>query len=368
LPATQRFVRLRAMQLHGLVLAIALIGAVAPRVHADTPPPASGKRTFVVGTRPVPPFIIKKGNDWSGISIELVRRIAEEMNADLDIRELPLDELVGGKNPAVDITASLNVTERSDAAFDLSHAFYSTGLAVAIPERGKESKWEVVERMFSGTFMWLLGGTLVLLTAVGFLMWWVEKRPVRELPKERQQLSKSLFWAFEPVIGYKSSQHMTRAGRIIGTVWGLFGLVFISSLTANLSSQLTVHQLASPIKGPEDLVRKRVGTVKSSAGLKFCERRGLKRTVYDDADAALAALERDDVDAVIYEAPVMSYLAETSHRGVRVLPGTFANHGYAFGLRIDSPIRREFNRALVKTTASDGWTTILSSYLGGADN
>jgi len=326
------------------------------------------KRTFVVGTRAIPPFIIKQPNgDWSGISIDLLKRIAEEMNATLVIRELPLEELIGGKNPEIDITASVNVTEKSNATWDLSHAFYSTGLAVAIPEGGKESRWEVLQRVFSGTFVWLLLGTMFLLTAVGFLMWWIEKRPVKEVPKHKQQLSKSLFWAFEPVIGYKSSQHATRAGRVVGTAWGLFGLVFISSLTANLSSNLTVHQLASPIKGPEDLVKKRVGTVVSSSALKYCERRGLRRTVYDDAEKAIVALERGEVDAVIYEAPILQYLGETTHKKVKVLPGTFANHGYAFGLRPDSPVRREFNKALVKITASDSWTSVMSSYLGQSD-
>ena len=150
-------------------LAIALATSLA---HADAPAPTQPSRTLVVATHPVAPFIIKKPNgEWGGISIELLRRIGAELGAKLDIREVAIAELgPAGKNDAYDVTASINVTENTDEKFELSHAFYSTGLAIAVIEGAKESRWEVAKRVFSGTFVWLLGGTLVLLTIVAFIM------------------------------------------------------------------------------------------------------------------------------------------------------------------------------------------------------
>jgi polar amino acid transport system substrate-binding protein len=357
------------MQLRSLapiVILLAWVGiASAQPTPAPTPTPTPAPRTFVVATRPIAPFVIKKDGAWTGISIDLLKRIAEAMNVTLDIRELSRDELLAAK-PEYDVTVSLNVAVKNHEKWDLSHAFYSTGLAIAVPEQGKESRWEVVARVLSGPFLWMLGGTLLLLFVVGTLMWWIEKRQLPEVPKEKALLTKSLFWAAEPITRYKSNQHSSTTGRFLGMAWGICGLIFVSTLTANLSSQFTVHQLQSPIKSPDDLVRKRVGTI-PGAGLRFCESRGLRATTFEDAEAAMAALERGEIDAIVYEAAILRYLSETSHRKTRVLAGTFANHGYAFGLKRDAPHRREFNKALLEITSTEAWQSVLRTYLGTAD-
>jgi polar amino acid transport system substrate-binding protein len=330
------------------------------------PPPAapSDKKVLVVGTHEIAPFVIKAADgSWSGISIDLVRRIASDLGMQVEVRELTIEHLVAADDPTIDVTASVNVTVKSNGKFELSHAFYSTGLAIAVPATAKKSFLQTLGRIFSGTFVLVLVGILVGLAAVGFLMFRLEKHAT-EPTGEKKELSKALFWAFEPVIGYKASQHKSRGGRILGTVWGLFGLVFVTGVTANLSSRLTVDQLATTIKGPEDLVRLRVGTVDNSSALKFCERRGLAYQTFADSDAAMKSLATGEVDAVVYEAPVLAYAVATKYKNLRVISGTFANHGYAFGLRPNSPLRVDFNRALLTIAASDEFTASLARYLG----
>jgi len=345
-----------------IVVACLLVVVGLSHARGDTP------RVFVVGTHDDPPFTTKLPNgEWSGISIELLRTVAADMGATIKIKEIPRAEMTTGPNPDVDVVATLNVSEKMNARYDLSHAFYSTGLSIAIPEAKKESAWGVIVRIFSGTFLLILLGVLALLATVGYLMWRIEKRPVKPMPTEKAALSKALFWAFEPVIGYKSSQHATRSGRVLGTVWGLAGVVLVSSLTANLSSQLTARQLAYTVRGPDDLMRVKVAVVDHTAGKKYCDRRGIRRTVYDNLDAAFDALDRKEVEAVIEDAPNLLYAAQNTRPQVRVLPGTFANHGYAFGLRPESPIRRELNVALLKVTSGDAFRSLLVSYLGPSD-
>jgi ABC-type amino acid transport substrate-binding protein len=326
----------------------------------------AGENKLVVGTHDLPPLMIKQQDGtWTGISIELLKIIGAELGKELEFRDLPVDELVAGTNKEVDVSVSFNVNAKNDLKFDLTHAFYSTGLAIAVAEP-KNTVWAQFARVFSGRALWLVAGGLLLLTVVGLLMYWLEKRPIPAATPEKAALSKALFWAFEPVIGYKSSQHATRAGRILGTIWGLFGVVFISGLTANLASQFTVQKLATAIRGPDDLPRARLAVIYKSAGVRYADRRGLRRTVFDDVDAALAALERGEVDCVVEDLPILAYGAGHGHPKTRVLPGTFENHGYAFGLRIDSPYRRDINRALLKAIASDDWRALLASYLGPA--
>jgi ABC-type amino acid transport substrate-binding protein len=348
------------VRIKAFVWTVAVLAMVASTAHAE--------RVLRAGMHDDPPFVIKQANgEFTGISVGLLRLVATEMNAKLEIRDVPREEIVGGPLPDVDVVATLNVSEKMNARYELSHGFYSTGLSIAVPETPKESWVRIVARIFSGTFLWILIGVVVLLLAVGMLMWWIEKRPVQPLPKEKAALSKALFWAFEPVIGYKASQHSTRAGRVLGTIWGLFGVVLVSGLTANLAAQLTAQRLAPTVRGPEDLPRVRVGVVVHTAGRKFCDRRGIHRNEYENLDLALSALERHELDAVVADLPDLTYQTQAAHAHVQVLAGTFANHNYAFGLQPDSPIRKEFNTALLKVTYGDQWPSLLAQFLGRAD-
>ena len=200
--------------MRSIVVAVVLCSSLGAR--ADAPP-----RTLTVACHDEPPFTMKQADgSWTGIGIELLRMIGTELGATIAIHESTRVEMTTGALPDVDIVAALNVTEKMNGRYELSHAFYNTGLAIAIQDTPKESVLGVLGRVFSGTFLWVLIGTVVLLGTVGMLMWRIERRPVPSKTPEQQALSKALFWAFEPVIGYKASQHQTRAGRVLGTVWG----------------------------------------------------------------------------------------------------------------------------------------------------
>src|SRR5262245_12975028 len=60
--------------------------------HAQGQPPVpaapAAKRHVLVGTVPIAPFIVKRDTgEWTGISIELWKRVARELNLDYEIRE-----------------------------------------------------------------------------------------------------------------------------------------------------------------------------------------------------------------------------------------------------------------------------------------
>jgi len=325
----------------------------------------AGPGVLRVGLHDDPPLAIKQANgQWTGISVDLIRAINGKLGTTLELVELPRDVFTLGPLPDVDLVATLNVSEKMNERYELTHGFYSTGLAIATIEPAKETAWGMVKRIFSGGFVILLAAVAVLLTLVGLLMWWLERRPIEPLPKDKAALSKALFWAFEPVIGYKASQHVSRGGRVLGTIWGLFGVVLVSGLTANLAAQLTARRLQPSVKGAEDLPRVRVGVIEHTAGRKFCDKRGIARIQFASLEDALVALDQGKLDAVLDDAPNLAFALARGHSHAIVLPGTLANHDYAFGLRPDSALRHQINAALLETIATDAWTSTLASYLG----
>src|SRR5262245_9701319 len=129
-----------SMRLHAVILSLLIAGSAAaqpvdPMTAMPSPPPAK----LVVGTVPVPPFIIKSADgSGSGISMDLWKEVARRLHLDYEIRELVAADL---KDPAkladLDVFVSLNVGAEREALDDLTHAFYSTGLAIAVAPKAE---------------------------------------------------------------------------------------------------------------------------------------------------------------------------------------------------------------------------------------
>lgn len=321
---------------------------------------------LIVGTHPVAPFVVhREDGTWGGISIDLWKAVAEKLDLAYEIREIPVAELVGNTSGTIDVAVSLNITPKSEAAWDMSHAFLSTGLAIAVRPQ-TASFATALGRVLTPSFLMLVGGVAVLLVGAGSMRWLIERRDEPAKAGSDGFLS-GLFWAVETVLGYNDPGHQTRVGRLLGILWAGFGVIVVSALTAQLSSQLTISGLETAVSGPEDLPRVRVGTVEPSAGWRYCERRGLPCRKYGDAEQALEALAAGEVDAVVYEAPILRYHATSRWPDtILVLPGTFDNHGYGLGLKTGSPLRESVNLALLEFTASDGFRSLLAEYLGPA--
>ena len=117
-------------------------------------------------------------------------------------------------------------------------------------------------------------------------------------------------------------------------------VVIISSFTAAIASSLTVTQLENAVKGPQDLPRVRVATVSASTSQEYLTRNRIQYTTYGTPQESLNAILAGEVDAVVYDAPVLKYLVNKNMQGsVKVLPQTFERQYYAVGLTEGSELR-----------------------------
>ena len=140
--------------------------------------PQSDKR-LIVGTKHAPPFAIKSNDGtWSGISIDLWREIATELNLRYELRELNLLSLLAGvKDGSLDVAvAALTVTADREKAFDFTHPFHSSGLGIAVLA-GQKGRWLGFVRPFiSWGFFKVILALVVLLFGMGMIVWILEKR------------------------------------------------------------------------------------------------------------------------------------------------------------------------------------------------
>ena len=343
-------------------IAVVLIFGMAGAAAQPAPAPTK----LVVGTHEIAPFVIKNADgSWSGISIDLWKQVAEATGLAYEIRELPIDVLVSG-HPSADVVVSLNITEKNEESYDLTHAFFHTGLGIATRKAGGDSVWSTLAKLATARALLALTGLIALLLGAGVLMWLIERRQNPDEFGGRDGWLQGLFWSVEAVIGYGDPTHKTRGGRVLGILWAFFGILLVAGVTAHLASSMTLDRLEGKVGGPDDLPKVRVGAVKPSSGFRYLERRGIVPAhVYPDVEQALAGLAAGELDAVVFEAPILRYQQRRAFADrVVVLPGTFDNHGYGFGLTAGSPHRELIDRAVLRISGSDAFRGLLTTYLG----
>jgi polar amino acid transport system substrate-binding protein len=327
---------------------------------------------LVIGTKHAPPFAIKGADGtWGGMSIELWEQIAADLGKKYELREFSLQGLLDGlKTGSLDgAVAALTVTAEREKTIDFTHPFHTSGLGIAVSSKSKAGWLAVLERFLSFAFLKVLIVLALVLFIAGLLVWFFERRRNSEqfggdVPKG---LGAGFWWSAVTMttVGYGDKAPQTVGGRLVALVWMFTSVIIISSFTAAITSTLTVGQLQSKVKGPEDLPKVHVATLKGSTSEAYLKGRKIQCETYDDPIDGLKAVLDGELDAMVYDAPILRHLISSELNGtLQVLPQTFERQYYAIGLPQGSTLREGINQILVKKITEPQWQHILYKYLG----
>ena len=330
------------------------------------------ERKLVVGTKEAPPFSMKtKDGDWTGISIELWRGIAKELKLTFEFRELTLKHLIddvasGSIDAAV---AALTITPEREKMLDFTHSFYSTGLGIAVMAK-KGNPWIVVVRRFTSlAFLKVVFALALVLLGVGLLVWWFERRknPDQFGGNPAKGIGSGFWWSAVTMttVGYGDKAPLTFGGRLVALVWMFVALIIISSFTAAITSSLTVTQLESAVKGPEDLPKIRVGTIENTTSESYLNDERISSISYPTPRDGLSAIKEKQIDAFVYDAPLLQYgIQQEFKKSLKVLPNRLLRQEYAIALPVGSPLREPINVILLQKISEKAWQDRLFQYLG----
>jgi ABC-type amino acid transport substrate-binding protein len=327
---------------------------------------------LVVGTKEAAPFAIRQPDGtWSGIGIELWREVAEELGLAYRIVERDLPGLFTGlEDGELDVAvAALTVTAERETTVDFTHPFYTSGLGIAVPARQKSDFLLVVERFVSPAFLQVVGALVLVLFLAGALVWLFERRrnPEQFGGGAGRGLGSAFWWSAVTMttVGYGDKAPRTAGGRAVALVWMFTSVIIISGFTAAIASTLTVGQLATAVEGPEDLPGVRVAAVAAATSETYLRERRIDHVTFETPLEALRAVESDDVQAAVHDAPILRYLARTELGGaVRVLPRTFERQDYSIAVTEGSVLREPISRVLLRVISEAEWQDVLFRYLG----
>jgi len=317
-----------------------------------------------------PPFSFVENGIDTGFSMDLWHALMADVGAETEVvRTSTFPEMLDlvRRNEVDAAVANISVTADRETEMDFSQPIFEAGLRVMVPasEQGSGSIWSV---LISRDFLLASAGAFGLLLLVGMLMWFFERRhqPYFDKPAHRAMFP-AFWWALNLVVngGFEERQPQSWPGRLLGVALVISSLFVVSFFVANITAAMTVAAINSSVNSVNDLYGKRVGTTEGSTAAAFLTRRDMRFAGYPDLDSLLAAFEADELDAVVFDDPVLSYYANTAGHGKAELVGpVFLKENYAIAVPTGSPLAEAINQSLLRLRENGTYESIRQKWFG----
>ncbi|MGJ3241658.1 MAG: transporter substrate-binding domain-containing protein [Opitutales bacterium] len=325
---------------------------------------------WTVGVTDSPPFSYQdEDGAWTGMTFALWDAIAADLGIAYELKPYSLPGLLEAvKTGEAEVAAAALVTTAEREQFmDFSHSFYASGLSIATEQEGGFPWGLFFRRIFSWPFWAALFSLSVLLCAVGFAIWLVErkKNPEQFGGDTLKGIGSGFWWSAVTMttVGYGDKAPVTPAGRLVGLVWMFASIIIISGFTGAIASSLTLTSMTPKITGKDDLYRASVGVIEGSSAARRLDAEGIRARTFASTRAGLQAVADGRIEAFVNDAPVLRHFVGRDFPDtLTVLNETFNPGYYALGLRDGEPQLEAINLALLKHIRSAAWRETVARY------
>jgi ABC-type amino acid transport substrate-binding protein len=248
--------------------------------------------------------------------------------------------------------AAITITKARDRAVDFTQPYFDSGLRILVKAEGDHRLMDALDTIPWATIGAILGAFVALMVVMAHVVWIVERRANEHFRRGYLKGIGEGLWAVALIVA--TGEHGDREGsrivkRLIVFVMWLAGVVVIAQLTATVTSTQTVARLNSTIRGPEDLPGKRIATVHGTAAADYLSQQGLPHQDVASAQAGCELVLKGEVQALVFDAPTLQYLAAQQGDGaLQVVGPLFAVQKYGIAVPDGSPLRKRINDALLE--------------------
>ena len=345
---------MRVVRRWSVVLALACFGSALP-LQANQ---------LKVGISGSAPFVIKNGDQLSGISLNIWRRVAEDNNLSYELVEQPSPKagIEAVDDGEIDVLVGpISITSRRLAmpGIDFTQPYYLGKSGVLLPMRPPSILSRV--QVFFG---WaVISSVLVLISVllvVGSLIWLAERRtnseqfPAKPVPG----IANGMWFALVTLttVGYGDKAPITRIGRSLTSVWMVTSLIAVSSLTASLASALTLFlsgNTSNSITDPAQLSGQRAAVLEGTSGEELAQDKNMRVVPSQSLGEAIEKVLTNQAEVVIFDRPAIRYhLKNNPELAVQLAPFTLAEQTYGFAFRTGDPLRTPLILSILKLRRS----------------
>ena len=344
-------------------------------IDHPTPVTASPAAVLKVGTVHREPFVfLKNGKVSDGLSTDIWEEIAKRNNYNFtwQLEEKFPELLRKVEKSEIDLAiANISITSKRERVMDFSQPIYDSGLQILVPKGGGGGT-NFLKIIWESGLLMLIGLAVLVLLIIAHVLWFFE----RNVEDPRHDYFRddyfggvwdAFWWAFIIMTmgGFEKEVPHTKFSRALAMFWIIASLFFISTITAKITTSLTVAELTSGIKSYKDLYGKRVGIARATTTSTFADSVGLPYVEFDDYLQAVKALEAGELDATIGGAATAQYYA--NHKGVGKIVAAgdvFAPDKVGIALPENSLLYEDINRTLLEIKEDGTYAKLVKKYFG----
>ena len=269
-----------------------------------------------IAVKQFPPLVFK--DELKGFCIDMADIICAKHNLTPQyVRYSSVPEILDAvESGECDLAFSgITITAEREKRVDFSYPFFDSGLLIAVQAQpGSQTAY------LAKLFLKVIGLSMVVffigLTVVAHCIWLVEKDDLDDhsfSTTYHRGILDAYWWAVVTMttVGYGDKCPKKVIGRMIAAIWMLIGIIWFAGFTATLSSALTVDRIThGAIQGLSDLENRRVAVIEGTTSEEFVHLYNVKTVLADSLDDLIFRLKRGDVEAIIYDAPALMYIAK----------------------------------------------------------
>lgn len=342
-------------------------------VPADTIPQDTVVTKYVVGIKQSPPFIIKNGEDYSGLSIELWEHIAQDLKIVYEYKEYSQQEfsqmLSDVETSKLDICINpLTVTSDRLNRFEYTLPFFSSNMVLVVPKEGRVPIFKYLQNIFSLRVVNLIIILFSIVLVSGFIVWLAERKKNSQFRKNYKGILDGIWWTSVTMttVGYGDKVPISKLGRVVAMVWMFSSIIIISSITGSIAAALTVKSISEKIETIEDVRKLQVGTMKASSSEEFLKKHHFHniQTYFESIEQALQAVANGEIEAFVYDEAIVSNIINRNnlHNKVEISSYKLNAIYYSFSLPKSTQKLQEINITMVNNLEAVSWVGILNKY------
>ncbi|MGH1576759.1 transporter substrate-binding domain-containing protein [Planktotalea sp.] len=315
-------------------LALAWLTLLSFAISFAQPLAAQSDEPLVFATIHRPPFADTEGDNISGFSIDLMRAVADQIGREVVFEPSNRfgDMLDNVRERRVDgAIANISITAERERAMDFSQPIFGSGIQILLPKQAALGD-QFLSYVGGDALFYVIGA--VVLVIIG----WVLMRAATGV-----------------------------SGGIVGLVAVVGGFALLLVAAGTITARVTVNTLQSDVQTISDLQARIVGTIAGSTSDAFLTQKGIQFQGFGNPDAMLRAFERDEINAVVFDGPILAHYQQTEGASLsRLLDKVYRPENYGILLPSGSQLKEDIDLALLQFREDGTYDTILTRWFGNS--
>ena len=327
---------------------------------------------LTIGTVTRAPFSFETPTGDSGFSIDLLNAAVETTGMAVTYQRFDsftgmLEAVEAGDVDAA--ISNISITAERERLMDFTQPIFDGGVQVMLRADASTSS-SIFSVILTRDVGLLVLSAVLLLLAGGMLMYLFERKHqpyFDQSPKDA--VFPAFWWALNLVVngGFEERVPQSKPGRAFGVILVIGSLFIVSIFVAQITAALTVNAIQDNVDSLSDLDGRAVGTIGESTTSAFLDERGIAHFEYAGLDELFAAFEMNQIEAVVFDGPILAYYVDTTGLGkARLLERVYRPEKYGMVFTEGSRHREPVDQAFLRLREDGTYRELLTKWFGPA--